>query len=62
MKFSLRESNGVGGSHPQLFRSMSKEEPAFYFPVKVAHPPNATPANSVSNSSGSFFMWISFGT
>jgi hypothetical protein len=26
-------------AHPQLFRSMFKDKPALYFPVKVAHPP-----------------------
>jgi hypothetical protein len=26
-------------AHPQLFRSMLKDKPALYLPVKVAHPP-----------------------
>ncbi len=26
-------------AHPQLLRSMLKDKPALYFPVKVAHPP-----------------------
>jgi hypothetical protein len=27
-------------AHPQFFRSTSKDKPALYFPVIVAHPPN----------------------
>jgi hypothetical protein len=36
------------GAHPQLFGRMLKAKPAFYLPVKVAHPPSPRMVGSVS--------------
>jgi hypothetical protein len=36
------------GAHPQLFRSLLKDNPTLYFPVEVSHPPTRKINHSIT--------------